>query len=77
MKNFKGLHTYAVGGINTEDFAPGNKALTNMITLNPSRVPEAMQILDGDKKRKKFKQSNKAKKCTPNQGFRENCFKRN
>jgi hypothetical protein len=76
MKNFKGLHTYAVGGINTEDFAPGNKALTNMITANPSRVPEAISSF-GDKKPKKFKQSKKAKKCTPNQKFKDKCFKRN
>jgi hypothetical protein len=74
MKNFKGLHTYAVGGINTEDFAPGNKALTNMITLNPSRVPEAMQILDGDKKPK---QSKAARRNTPNKNFKDKCFKRN
>ena len=42
MKNFKGLHTYAVGGINTFDFALGNAAKTNMITANASRVPKAM-----------------------------------
>lgn len=73
MKNFKGLHTYAVGGINTMDFAPGNVATTNMITANASRVPEAMSF-DG---KKKNKQSKKAKKCTPNQRFKDSCFKRN
>jgi hypothetical protein len=74
MKNFKGLHTYAVGGINTEDFAPGNKALTNMINSNPSRVPEAMPNFGGDKKPK---QSKAARRNTPNKNFKDKCFKRN
>jgi len=61
MKNFKGLHTYAVGGINTFDFASGNKATTNMITSNASRVPEAMLSIGGNETRK-GKKNNKCKK---------------
>jgi hypothetical protein len=75
MKNFKGLHTYAVGGLNTLDFAPGNASSTNMINANPSRVPEAMPNFGGgDKKRK---QSKTAKRNTPNRNFKDSCFKRN
>jgi hypothetical protein len=75
MKNFKGLHTYAVGGLNTLDFAPGNSASTNMIKANPSRVPEAMPNFGGDKKPKQ--QSKAARKNTPNRNFKDSCFKRN
>lgn len=74
MKNFRGLHTYAQGGINTEDFAPGNNATTNMITANASRVPEAMPNFGGDKKPK---QNKAARRNTPNQKFKDKCFKRN
>jgi hypothetical protein len=70
MKNFKGLHTYAVGGMNTFDFAPGNKATTNMITSNASNVPEAM-LGFGDNIKKK---ANKNNKCKKNQF---NCHKPN
>ena len=60
MKNFKGLHKYAQGGINTESFAPGNAAKINMVNANPSRVPEAMSGLgDGGKGSKKAKRYNK------------------
>ena len=74
MKNFKGLHTYAVGGINTFDFAPGNAAKTNMITANASRVPEAMPNFGKDKKPK---QSKAARKNTPNRNFRDKCYNPN
>jgi hypothetical protein len=75
MKNFRGLHTYAQGGIKTEDFAPGNVAKTNMITANASRVPEAMPNFGGGDK--KPKQSKAARRNTPNRNFKDSCFKRN
>lgn len=60
MKNFKGLHKYAQGGINTESFAPGNAAKTNMVNANPSRVPEAIASFgDGGKGSKKARHYNK------------------
>jgi hypothetical protein len=75
MNNFKGLHKYAQGGIKTEDFAPGNTAKTNMVTANPSRVPEAMSGLgDGGGKNKGTK---KARQYNKKHMTKLACHKRN
>jgi len=75
MKNFKGLHKYAQGGVNTETFAPGNASKTNMVTANPSRVPEAMAGLgDGGGKNKGSK---KARSYNKKHMAKINCYKPN
>ena len=54
MKNFKGLHKYAVGGLNTEDFAPSNFAANSMIgSANKSMSAESCAAGPGDRANRK------------------------
>jgi hypothetical protein len=64
MKNFKGLRQCALGAIiNTEDFMSSNAA------------PGSILGGPGDKKKRRFKQSKKARRNTPCRGSK--CYKPN